>query len=139
MSQLRQIVEEFRDYIEEERPGPLQRNAAGIQVYRDGHAYLKEHTELDPTAHCEADIVSLTAGATRKIVIRERKKSKTDNRAPTKRERALFHLEHGDVFIMGGIRFQNDFTYELPMEKQVSAGRAAVVLRARKTPDETPQ
>eukprot|EP00929_Paragymnodinium_shiwhaense_P048319 TRINITY_DN24444_c0_g1_i2.p1 TRINITY_DN24444_c0_g1~~TRINITY_DN24444_c0_g1_i2.p1 ORF type:complete len:210 (-),score=25.56 TRINITY_DN24444_c0_g1_i2:169-798(-) len=124
-------VRRFLTYMNGRYPGPHERTSAAIKVYRTGDDHMGEHT--DRLMHLDTPIGSLSLGATRNIIVREEKTEENKKRwnQGATRQKWVIELKHGDIFVMGGERFQLDFTHELPAQKDVKGGRAAVVLRPK--------
>lgn len=153
------LIKRFESYLNAKYPGGQgeERNLAIVKHYATGNEFMGEHN--DARSLRGTPVCSLTFGATRKIHLRRAKiKEKQHNRpAFTKKVKAdlktviagwdtaaspapelsasgkmiTFSLAHGDIFVMGGRGFQDEFTHELPKEPKIEGGRVGLVIRAR--------
>ena len=132
------ILRNFQAFAAKHFPGGHERNGAAVKVYRDAQDQMGSHSDSKDgrLLHCDTPIVSLSTGATRKMLItfRPAEDCATQSHLAAGERRAV-SLRHGDVFVFGGERFQRDYQHELPSARKsedVAGGRASVVLRARK-------
>lgn len=99
-------VERIRDAAEKKVGHPL--NHALIQLYRDGHDYISEHSDKTLDIVKDSFIVNVSLGAERTMVFRTKRQPKhTDNPQPestphgSKREAQRTRLPHNSLCQMG--------------------------------------
>ncbi len=96
-------------------------NSVLLNLYRDGRDSMGYHADDEPELGPEPVIASLSLGATRRFVMRARRKRGT---TPA-RELAL---THGGLLVMRG-RTQRDWVHGVPKERAVSSPRLNLTFR----------
>lgn len=79
-------------------------NFCVVNWYMNGQDYVSAHQDNEPGIDQKTPIVSVSLGTTRKFRIRNKK---------TRKITLEKRLKHGDIFVMGGRRFQKDYTHEI--------------------------
>jgi alkylated DNA repair dioxygenase AlkB len=93
-------------------------NGILINKYENGDDYISAHSD-DETSLAEIGVVSLSYGAIRKFRIKDKKTKKIVLDIPTKND---------EIIWMGG-RFQQEFTHEIPIEKNINQLRYSFTFR----------
>ena len=115
-------LEELRAKVE--KKAGVKFNSVLLNLYRNGEDYVSWHTDDEPELDPNAPIASVSLGAMRRFVLRE-KVAKEVARSPEKKE---FKLCHGDLVIMYPPT-QNRTEHTIPKMKRVSEPRINLTFR----------
>ncbi len=107
----------LRDRIEQQTG--IRFNSALVNLYRDGNDSMGLHSDDEKELGKEPTIVSVSYGATRKMVFRR----KSDGHKET------IILKHGDVLLIQGL-LQHNWKHEIPKAKGVTGQRMNITFRA---------
>lgn len=99
-------------------------NSVLLNYYRHGDDSMGYHRDNEPELGPEPVIASLSLGATRRFVLRQR------SAAPA---RVAVPLAHGDLLLMYG-HSQRDWQHALPKQKRISAPRLNLTFRCVLSP-----
>ena len=91
-----------------------------VNEYIDGSQYISDHADDEDEVDPDHGVVTLSFGATRKFVIREKK---------SKRRVATIPLISGELLTMKGSNFQRDFTHGVPKQLTVKKPRYSFTFR----------
>ncbi len=91
-----------------------------VNEYIDGSQYISDHADDEEDVDPEHGVVTLSFGATRKFVIREKK---------SKRRVAIIPLISGELLTMKGPNFQRNFTHGVPKQLTVKTPRYSFTFR----------
>jgi alkylated DNA repair dioxygenase AlkB len=97
---------------------PYQWNSVLLNLYRDGHDYMGFHADNEPTLGSNPVIASLSLGAKRRFVFK--------NRLNAAKHELM--LEHGSLLIMSG-ETQRDWLHALPKSLRVKTPRINLTFR----------
>jgi len=93
-------------------------NGVLVNYYVNGNEYIRKHSDDDKKLH-NIEVILISYGATRKIRIREKKTNKI--------VKDVLIKQNNIIQMSGG--FQNEFTYEIPIEKKVKDSRYSFIFR----------
>lgn len=93
-------------------------NSVLVNHYRDGGDSVAWHSDDEPELGPAPTIASLSLGATRRFLLRNKHTNETIE----------FKLAHGDLFVMLG-HCQNEFTHCVPRTRKVVARRLNLTFR----------
>ena len=91
-----------------------------VNEYIDGSQYISDHADDEDEVDPNHGVVTLSFGATRKLVIREK---------ASKKRLAIVPLVSGELLTMKGPQFQKDFTHGVPRQLTVKAPRYSFTFR----------
>lgn len=92
-----------------------------VNEYKDGTQYISDHADDESEIDPENGVVTLSYGATRRFVIKDKK---------TKRRVTEVPLISGEMVMMKGKAFQQLYTHGVPMQRKVKEPRYSFTFRA---------
>ena len=93
-------------------------NGVLVNYYINGNEYIRKHSDDEKNLH-NIEVIMISYGATRKFRIREKKTNKIVKDVLIKPNN-IIQMSDG---------FQNEFTYEIPVEKKVKDSRYSFIFR----------
>jgi len=93
-------------------------NGVLVNYYINGNEYIRKHSDDEKYLH-NIEVIMISYGATRKFRIREKKTNKIVKDVLIKPNN-IIQMSDG---------FQNEFTYEIPVEKKVKDSRYSFIFR----------
>lgn len=87
-------------------------NHALIQYYRGGEDYISEHSDKTIDVQAHSNIINLTFGAKRTLILREKQKNKGEQRLAQK-----LPLPHNSVFVLGW-KTNRTFLHSIKQDKR---------------------
>jgi len=93
-------------------------NGVLVNYYINGNEYIRKHSDDEKNLH-NIEVIMISYGATRKFRIREKKTNKI--------VKDVLIKPNNIIQMSGG--FQNEFTYEIPVEKKVKDSRYSFIFR----------
>lgn len=91
-----------------------------VNEYIDGSQYISDHADDEDEVDPEHGVITLSYGATRKFVIKDKK---------SKKRVAVIPLISGELLTMKGPNFQRDFTHGVPKQLTVKNPRYSFTFR----------
>jgi alkylated DNA repair dioxygenase AlkB len=88
--------------------------------YRNGLDSMGLHADDEPELGADPVVATVSLGATRRFVLRARRKSRDGSRA--------LHLEHGSLLVMGGT-CQRHYVHGVPRQPDVQDERVSLTFR----------
>ena len=82
-------------------------NSCLINLYKDEHSSIGEHFDREVNPHYHSIVVTISVGQTRRFIVRNK----------STKQKYVTNLNNGDLCIMFGNKFQDNFTHEIPKEK----------------------
>jgi len=120
-------LEELRARVAE-RTG-VRFNHALVNRYRDGRDSMGFHSDAEPELGRDPTVASASFGATRRFLLRPKRKSQ--------RECIAYELVHGSLLVMGG-SLQHHYRHGVPRESRPVGARLNVTFRLLLRPPLTP-